>query len=171
MALSDVEIWAELNAGRLVIDPNPGARIGPSSVDLLLGPELLVLPPTEEAAGITVSPSDVRVMNLLKAFGKPWDMGSQGNYKLQPYRTSDKDSLVLGNTLETVTLPSHLSGRIEGKSSLARLGLAVHITAPTIIAGFRGPLTLGMEIAQLILEHLGLPPTSGYAGQFQDQPW
>lgn len=56
MALSDVEIWAELTNGRLVITPDPGARVGPSSVDLLLGPELLILPSPEEVKGITVSP-------------------------------------------------------------------------------------------------------------------
>ena len=74
-------------------------------------------------------------------------------------------------------------GRIEGKSSLARLGLAVHITAPTIQAGFRGPLYLEMynagpwtleltprmQIAQVVFEHLGLPAQYGYRGQFQDQ--
>jgi dCTP deaminase len=110
-------------------------------------------------------------------------MESDGPYEFLPYRTAGKGSLVLGKTLERVTLPNHLSGRIEGKSSLARLGLAVHITAPTIQAGFDGPLYLEMfnagpftlklqpkmEIAQLILEHLGLPSQSGYAGRFQSQ--
>lgn len=122
-------------------------------------------------------------MNLLKKHAETWDMGPRGSYKMEPYRIAAKGSVVLEKTFETVTLPSYLSGRIEGKSSLARLGLAVHITAPTIQAGFSGPLYLemfnagpftlelspGMEIAQLILEHLGLPSTSGYAGQFQGQ--
>ena len=76
-----------------------------------------------------------------------------------------------------------MAGRIEGKSSLARLGLAVHITAPTIQAGFQGSLVLemynagpwtlelteGMQIAQVIFERLEQPPSRGYQGQFQGQ--
>ena len=91
--------------------------------------------------------------------------------------------VIIGRTLEVFGLPEHLAGRIEGKSSLARLGLAVHITAPTIQAGFRGSLVLemynagpwtleltdGMQIAQVIFERLGETPSQGYQGQFQDQ--
>ena len=91
--------------------------------------------------------------------------------------------VIIGKTLETIELPTDIAGRVEGKSSLARLGLAVHITAPTIQAGFRGSLVLemynagpwtlemteGMQIAQVIFEHMGLPPTQGYEGQFQGQ--
>ena len=71
------------------------------------------------------------------------------------------------------------AARIEGKSSLARLGLSVHITAPTVLAAFRGRLYLemynvgpfilqlkpGMQIAQLIVERLGLPASQGYKEQ------
>ena len=91
--------------------------------------------------------------------------------------------LVIARTLETIQLPLHLAARVEGKSSLARLGLSVHVTAPSVHAGFTGPLYLemnnigpfpillrrGMEIAQLIPEHVGLPATHGHEGQFQDQ--
>ena len=92
-------------------------------------------------------------------------------------------NLIIGKTLESVKLPLHLAARIEGKSSLARLGLSVHITAPTVLAGFNGRLYLemnnvgpfaiqlkaGMNIAQLILEHVGLPALGEYGGQFQKQ--
>jgi dCTP deaminase len=95
----------------------------------------------------------------------------------------DPNRLVIGKTLEVVKLPLHLAARIEGKSSLARLGLSVHITAPTVMAGFSGRLYLemnnvgpfpiqlkaGMKIAQLILEHVGLPALESYSGQFQRQ--
>ena len=97
--------------------------------------------------------------------------------RLEPRR------LVLGKTLEYITLPSHLAGRIEGKSSLARFGLSVHVTAPTVVAGFQGRLVLemynsgpfrielshGMKIAQLILEQVSLPALRPYGGQYQHQ--
>jgi dCTP deaminase len=87
--------------------------------------------------------------------------------------------LVIGRTYESATLPQHLGGRVEGKSSIARIGLFVHISAPTIHPGFDnrialefynvGPLPIrvrpGDPICQLILERVegeGL-----YQGQFQ----
>ena len=91
--------------------------------------------------------------------------------------------LVIGKTLEYVKLPTHLAARIEGKSSLARLGLSVHITAPTIQAGWEGRIYLEMnnvgpfnielrpkmEIAQLIIEHVGLPTRGKSEGRFWGQ--
>ena len=76
-----------------------------------------------------------------------------------------------------------MAARIEGKSSLARIGLSIHITAPTVMAGFAGTLYLemfnwgflpiqlreNMKIAQLILERLGVPPSERYQGQFHQQ--
>ena len=180
MVLSDIEIKAEIDAERLVFDP-PIAydddRIDSSAVDLLLHPDLILLP-LERVQGITIVPSDVevQVMNLVNLHGEHRSLAS-GPYRLEPYR------LVIGKTLEHITLPNHLAARIEGKSSLARFGLSVHVTAPTVIAGFAGNLFLemhnvgpfaielsqGMRIAQLIVEHVGLPPSQGYRGQFQQQ--
>jgi dCTP deaminase len=101
---------------------------------------------------------------------------------------------LLGWTLEKVQLPhrSRLAARVEGKSSLARLGVGVHVTAPTIHAGFGasadpqhlgnplqleiwnvGPLSVvlktGMRICQLIFEVVDGTPEKGYAGQFHIQ--
>ena len=176
MALSDVEIWAELSTGRLKIDPDPGERVGPSSVDLLLASSIRILPSPDDVRGVSVAPALVNVMSLLANLPEH-DMDKEGPLKME------HGQVVIGQTVERLELPTHLSGRIEGKSSLARLGLAVHITAPTIVAGFRGSLTLemynagpwtlelttGMQIAQVIFEHLGLPAQRGYQGQFQDQ--
>ena len=141
MVLSDVEIRAEINEERLVFDPPiplRDGRIDSSSVDLLLHPDLIVLP-SERVRGVTIVPSDrdVEVMGLLNIHGEHRSLAS-GPYRLEPYR------LVIGKTLEHVTLPNHLAARIEGKSSLARLGLSVHVTAPTVIAGFQGNLYLEM---------------------------
>jgi dCTP deaminase len=94
---------------------------------------------------------------------------------------------VLGNTRELVELPiipgqQVLAARIEGRSSIARCGLLVHFTAPTVHAGFKGTLTLemtnlgvaqiclfpGMAICQLIIEDVLGEPNSN-PGQFQGQ--
>jgi len=91
----------------------------------------------------------------------------------------------LGWTEENIELPvdSRLAARVEGKSSLARLGIGIHITAPTIHAGFKGPIQLemcnhgflrvrlmpGMPICQLIFEQTLGTPEKGYKGQFFDQ--
>lgn len=182
MVFSDIEIKAEIQTKRLVFDPpiaddDDDERIDSSAVDLLLHPDLIILP-SERFQGVTIVPSDldVQVMNLLNIHGEHKSLTSSP-YRLEPYR------LIIGKTLEHITLPNHLAARIEGKSSLARFGLSVHVTAPTVIAGFEGNLYLemrnvgpfaielsqGMKIAQLILERVGLPPSRGYSGQFQEQ--
>jgi dCTP deaminase len=101
----------------------------------------------------------------------------------------------LGWTLERIYLPhtSRLCARVEGKSSLGRMGLGVHVTAPTIHAGFGhnkddddnhgaplrleiwniGPLPIvlvqGMRVCQLVLEEVREVPSAGYGGRFNLQ--
>lgn len=180
MPLSDVEIWAEIGAGRLVIDPTPDAdRVVGSSIDLLLHDDIVGLPDESEVRGISIDPSepDIEIMSVLSRFGKARKITNDAPFKLEPRM------MVIGKTLEEIKIPLHLAARIEGKSSLARLGLAVHITAPTVQSGFEGrlflemynagPFTLElkpfMKIAQLIIEHLGLPAREGYGGRFLRQ--
>jgi dCTP deaminase len=112
-----------------------------------------------------------------------------GGYRVDP------GSFYLGWTAERIQLPhpSRLAPRVEGKSSLARLGLGVHVTAPTIHAGFGykdndasyvgtalqleiwncGPLPIelqsGMRICQLIFEEVHGTPEKGYEGRFAVQ--
>ena len=92
---------------------------------------------------------------------------------------------VLAWTKETVSLPvtSRFAARVEGKSALARLGIGIHLTAPTIHAGFTGQIQLeivnfgvnhiildvGMRICQLIFEITFGTPAKGYSGQFFSQ--
>ncbi len=179
MVLSNVEIWAEIRAERLVFNPSviEENRFGSSSVDLLLHERLLVLPDRMDDMTFDALHDRVDVMTFLESRGHYHYLSSDGPYTMPPNR------LLIGWTLETITLPDHLAARIEGKSSLARAGLSVHVTAPTVLAGFEGRLVLemnnigpfpivlheGMPIAQLILEHVGLPPTEGYQGQYQGQ--
>ena len=179
MLLSDIEIRAEIAADRLVFNPPIDVfsrRIDSSAVDLLLHPDLII--PDQNAPGIIVDPNipDFHVMDLLERHGTHHSL-DDGVYQLAPNR------LIIGKTLEHIKLPNHLAARIEGKSTLARLGLSVHVTAPTVIAGFEGNLYLEMnnigpfpiqlekemKIAQLILERVGLPPTRGYTGRYQEQ--
>ncbi len=97
----------------------------------------------------------------------------------------EPNRLLLAWTREYVKLEPHarIAARVEGKSSLARLGIAVHITAPTIHAGFEGQIRLemynhgklpvrlrvGMRICQLILEQTLGVPVQGYKGRFSGQ--
>lgn len=177
MVLSDIEIETEINEKRLRFNPpidDLDGRVDSSAVDLLLHEELWVVP--ENSEGITVDPGAIRIKEFLE---KQSDRVSiaQGSYEFKPHQ------LVLGKTLEYVILPNHLAARIEGKSSLARFGLSVHFTAPTVMAGFEGHLVLEMynsgpftiklshrmKIAQLILESVSPPSRRGYSGQFQKQ--
>ena len=180
MVLSDIDIRAEIAARRLAFDPpidDPDERIDSSAVDLLLHEELILLP-AQQVQGVTIVPSDeeVEVMNLLATHGEQFSLATS------PYRFGPR-RLIIGKTLEYITLPSHLAARIEGKSSLGRFGLSVHVTAPTVMAGFKGRLYLemynwgpfpielsrGMKIAQLVLEQVSLPPLREHTGQFQNQ--
>lgn len=109
----------------------------------------------------------------------------------RPYRIP-RGGFILGWTKEKIRIPfaSRLAARVEGKSSLARLGLGVHVTAPTIHAGFGegkdpegdslqleiwnvGPLPIElcfeMKVCQLIIEEVHGTPVKGYRGQFHGQ--
>ncbi len=106
MVLSNVEIQAEIAQKRLVFDPpitNPGDRIDSSTVDLLLHQDLILLPP-RPLPGVTIVPSDdeVQVMQLLSNNGEHRSIGEHP-YRMEPHR------LVIGKTLEKVTLPNHLA--------------------------------------------------------------
>jgi len=100
-------------------------------------------------------------------------------YELRPH------AFLLAWTHEYIELPinSRIAARVEGKSSLARLGIGIHITAPTIHAGFKGQIQLEMfnfgpheiildaqmKICQLIFEQTIGTPQKGYAGTFAGQ--
>lgn len=177
MVLSDVDIGKEIRAGRLKFDPPiDEKRIGSSSIDLLLHEDLTILPKSQEQGMIVAPGPTTNIMRIVTKHSKS-EAIPDGIYQLQPHH------LILGRTVEQVHLPDDLAARVEGKSSLARLGLSVHMTAPTVMAGFQGYLVLEMynagpftiqlthkmEIAQLILERLETPPDQGYRGRFQNQ--
>jgi dCTP deaminase len=130
-----------------------------------------------------------------KVAGIPVRPGAKGfDYKdtlaLQSQKTSETFTLypqcfVLAWTHEEITLPlnSRIAARVEGKSSLARFGVSVHVTAPTIHSGFTGHIQLemfnfgnleiilekGMRVCQLIFETTLGTPQKGYQGMFAGQ--
>jgi dCTP deaminase len=131
MILSDRTIRAELDAGRIVIDPLDERCIQPSSVDLRLDRLFRVF------LNHTMPVIDVK--EDLEDLTRLVEIGEGEAFILHP------GEFVLGSTFERVTLPDDLVGRIEGKSSLGRLGLLIHSTAGFIDAGFSGHITLELS--------------------------
>ncbi len=171
MILSDRDIRKQIDSGRLIIEPFEPDMVQPSSVDLRVDRIFRVFRNTRYPYIDVRSPmedlTDVVEVNTGEAF------------ILHP------GEFVLGSTLERVHLPDDLVGRIEGKSSLGRLGLLIHSTAGFIDAGFLGHLTLelsnvanlpitiypGMKIGQLCLFEMTSPAERPYGerGKYQGQ--
>jgi len=169
--LCDEEIKEAIAAGDLAFSPALAEhQIQTASVDLRLSEALRVPKPL---SGLILSPNQ-RIS--AEHLGDPVRIPSNG-YILAP------SDFVLGATLESVRLPLELAARLEGKSSIARVGLVVHITSAHIAPGFNAPIVLeivnlgknsvalvpGMFICQLIIERLSRTPGSGYSGRFQGQ--
>lgn len=175
MILTDREIAIALTCGQIVIDPPPPPEsYSSTSVDLTLFKDGLVW---SADPGVAIRPgrAGYKYTNLQK---------HQKSVNLDGY-TFEPQSFLLAWTQERLDLPetSKLAARVEGKSSIARLGIGIHITAPTIHAGFRGQIQLemynfgpheiildaGMKICQLIFEQTSGTPEKGYAGMFAGQ--
>ena len=183
MILSNLEIQKAIDEGRLIITPDPQPRspeypdcpYDTTAVDLHLGAALAI--PKEGPFNY-----DLRKSGFATFLARNCDHKqlNEDGYVLEPKK------FVLGITRERVALPitpgKTLAARIEGKSSVARCGLLVHFTAPTVHAGFDGTLTLeminlgnagftlfpGMAISQLILETVSGDPLAN-PSQFQGQ--
>ena len=128
MLLSDRDIKAEITSGRVGIDPYSEEMVQPSSIDVRLDRFFRVfenhkyphIDPSVEQSDLTREVSTEQ--------GEP--------FVLHP------GEFVLGSTYEVVTLPNDVAARLEGKSSLGRLGLLTHSTAGFIDPGFSGHVTL-----------------------------
>ena len=162
MLLSDRDINAELESGRIRLTPSEASMVQPSSVDVRLdrsfrlfdNHKYAVIDPSEEQPELT------RLIEVDPAEG----------FILHP------GEFVLGSTFERVALPDDLAARLEGKSSLGRLGLLTHSTAGFIDPGFEGHVTLelsnvatlpirlwpGMKIGQLCFFRLSSPAERPY---------
>src|SRR4051812_18260326 len=162
MILSDHTIREELDAGRIVIEPLGEGCIQPSSVDLHVDRWFRVFRNHTLAVIDVKQPMD----DLTELVEIPPD----GVFHLHP------GEFVLGSTHERVALPDDLVARLEGKSSLGRLGLLIHSTAGFVDAGWDGHLTLelsnvanlpitlypGMKIGQISFLRMTTPADSPY---------
>jgi len=131
MILSDRDIRAELEAGRIVIDPFVPDAVQPSSVDLHLGNRFRVFR-NNRTAVIDPREEQPELTELVEIAGDE-------PFILHP------NEFVLGATFERVALPDDLVARLEGKSSLGRLGLLIHSTAGYVDPGWEGTLTLELS--------------------------
>src|SRR5918997_336501 len=131
MILSDRTIREQLAAGRIGIDPLDDSCIQPSSVDLRLDKLFRVF------LNHTMSVIDVR--KDLSDLTQEVEIKEGDAFILHP------GEFVLGSTSEQISLPDDIVARIEGKSSLGRLGLLIHSTAGFIDAGFSGHITLELS--------------------------
>ena len=145
MVLSDRTIRAEIEAGRIVFDPFDESMIQPSSVDVRVDNKFRVFHNARRAYIDVREPMDDLTELVTAESDRP--------FILHP------GEFVLGQTLERVSLPSDLVARLEGKSSLGRLGLLIHSTAGFVDAGFEGNLTLELSnVANLpITIYHGMP--------------
>jgi dCTP deaminase len=160
--LSDRDIRTEIEAGRVRLDPWDPTMIQPSSIDVRLDKffrlfdnhKYRVIDPSQDQADLT------RLVEVDPSEG----------FVLHP------GEFVLSSTLETISLPDDLAARVEGKSSLGRLGLLTHATAGFVDPGFTGHVTLelsnvatlpimlwpGMKIGQLCIFRLSSPAEHPY---------
>ena len=174
MLLSDRDIRAELDAGRVVLDPYEPTMLQPSSIDVRLD-RYFRLFDNHKYPFIDPSQEQPELTRLV-------EVAPDEPFVLHP------GEFVLGSTLEAVTLPDDVAARLEGKSSLGRLGLLTHSTAGFIDPGFSGHVTLelsnvatlpitlwpGMKIGQLCFFRLSSPAehpygSDAYGSRYQGQ--
>jgi dCTP deaminase len=192
MIPSDREIKLALRRDFIrITPPPPDSAFSSMAVDLTLHEEISIWPAQQPEAAVPVVAYPARpnfsLAQLFAEHGTKVILSPEG-FILKP------GAFVLGWTEELIRLPhtSRLAGRVEGRSTLARLAVGVHVTAPTIHAGFGttddpqypgtrirleiwncGPLHVclekGMKICQLILEEVHGTPEKGYEGVFATQ--
>lgn len=165
MLLSDRDILAEINADRIALEPWDQSMLQPSSIDIRLDRFFRVF---ENHRYPHIDPA-VDQSDLTREVETIGDEA----FILHP------GEFVLGSTYETVTLPDDVAARVEGKSSLGRLGLLTHATAGFVDPGFSGHVTLelanvatlpiklypGMKIGQLCFFRLSSPAEHPYGSE------
>jgi dCTP deaminase len=179
MILTDREIQKLLKSGLISIEPKPPLDAYDSTaVDLTLDPLIRVF--RTIAPGLIIDPGapGYKATELIRTATDSLTIPAEG-WELP------RGTLVLGWTKERVDLnfKGKVAARVEGKSGLARIGLGVHVTAPTIHAGFPGTIQLelvnhgplpiklrpGMAICQLIIEMIKGTPSKAHKSQFAGQ--
>jgi dCTP deaminase len=163
--LSDRDIQAEIAAGRVQLEPFDTAMVQPSSVDVRLDRYFRVFE-NHRYPHIDPAQEQPELTRMVEPAGEEPFILHPGEF-------------ALASTYEVVTLPDDVAGRLEGKSSLGRLGLLTHSTAGFIDPGFSGHVTLelsnvatlpiklwpGMKIGQLCLFRLSSPAEHPYGSE------
>ena len=167
MVLSDKDIKKALNSGRIKIDPTLDleTQLGSCSIDLRLGNNFRVF---EHSKNPYIDPSKKDYSNEIT---RPVELKDGDQFIMQP------GDFVLAVTLEKITIASDLLGRLEGRSSLGRLGIVVHSTASIFDPGWDGNAVLelgnlgriavalypGMRICAMTFEELSTPSETPYS--------
>ena len=174
MLLSDRDILSEIELGRIALDPYDATMIQPSSIDFRLDRYFRVFE-NHRYPHIDPAADQSDLTREVVAEGEEPFILHPGEF-------------VLGSTYETVSLPDDVAARVEGKSSLGRLGLLTHATAGFVDPGFSGHVTLelanvatlpiklypGMKIGQLCFFRLSSPAehpygSAKYGSRYQGQ--
>ena len=174
MLLSDRDIRKEIESGRVKLDPYAPELIQPSSIDVRMDRYFRVFE-NHRYPHIDPAVEQPDLTRLIETAG-------DDPFVLHP------GEFVLASTFEVVTLPDDIAGRLEGKSSLGRLGLLTHSTAGWIDPGFSGHVTLelsnvatlpiklwpGMKVGQLCLFRTSSPAehpygSAVYGSRYQNQ--
>lgn len=172
MILSDTDIIREISSGRIGIEPYSPKQLQPSSVDLRLARQFRIFANYQDEV---IDPRQEQDLTRVV------DVGERP-FVLHP------GEFVLASTVERLTLPDNVVGRLEGKSSLGRIGLLIHATAGFFDPGFQGTATLelsnvarlpirlypGMAICQISYAYTYSPATrpygsSGLGSKYQGQ--
>ena len=162
MVLSDHTIREEIAAGRILVEPFDDAMVQPCSIDVRVGEKFRVFRNSRYPY--------IDVKQPMEDLTELLEIDDADPFILHP------GEFVLGSTLERVTLPDDLVARLEGKSSLGRLGLLIHSTAGFIDPGWDGHVTLelsnvanlpitiyvGMKIGQLSFVQMTEPAEAPY---------
>jgi dCTP deaminase len=166
MILSDRDILTRLERGDIIISPEPNleTQLQPASLDLRLGYDFQTFNYTRQAL---IDPADPATFGQLTTLTQLED-GER--FLVHP------GEFVLATSMERVEIPNDLLARLEGRSSIGRLGIVIHSTAGYVDPGFKGKITLeisnlgriavalypGMRICQIAFEEMSSPVSSGY---------
>lgn len=146
MLLSDKEIKEAIKKGEIKVSPEPDYEkaLGPVSLDFRLGHDFLIFTRTSHPY------IDVKKPETFKDITHEVTKKTEESFVIHP------GEFILASTLETLEIPNYLAGRLEGKSSLGRLGLVVHSTAGKFDPGWKGKLVL--EITNIGVLPIALYP-------------
>lgn len=166
MVLSDREIRKYLEEEKIKVSPKPdlSKQLGTSSLDLRLGNEFRIFENSKQSF------VDTRDSKTFQDITKLIALNDEQSFVLHP------NQFILAMVLEELELPDDIAARIDGRSSLGRLGIVIHSTAGHIDAGFKGKITLEMQnigmlpvllypkmrICQLVFQQLSSPAEIPY---------